>query len=56
MKDSLKITQNKDGSFTFDWDPQDQLWNWLNGKTSDEIRAILMDEMQTHHKGRNYDS
>ena len=23
MEDTLKITQNEDGSFTMDWDPQE---------------------------------
>ncbi len=39
--DSLKITQNEDGSFTMDWDPQDPNWKWLNGLTSKEIQVIM---------------
>jgi len=41
MEDSLKIIENTDGSFQIEWDPKDQKWNWLNGKTSDEISAIV---------------
>lgn len=52
MKDSLKITQNADGSFTMDWDPNDQKWNWLNGKTNEEISVIVQEaiklKMQEH--------
>ena len=39
--DSLKITQNKDGSFTMDWDPQDSKWSWLNGLTQKEVQVIM---------------
>lgn len=39
--DSLKIIENEDGSFAIEWDPKDQKWNWLNGKTSEEISAIV---------------
>lgn len=40
-EDSLKITENEDGSFAIEWDKDDQKWNWLNGKTSAEISAIV---------------
>ena len=40
-KDSLKITQNKDGSFTAEWDKEDPEWKWLNGLTSKEIQSIV---------------
>ena len=39
--DTLKITQNEDGSFTMDWDPQDPKWEWLNGLTSKEVQVIM---------------
>ncbi len=41
MEDTLKITENEDGSFTMDWDPQDPKWSWLNGLTSKEIQVIV---------------
>ena len=41
MNDSLKITQNEDGSFTMDWDKKDPTWSWLNGLTSKEIQVIM---------------
>jgi hypothetical protein len=43
MEDSLKITQNEDGSFTMDWDPQDPRWTWLNGLTSEQV-SLIMDQ------------
>jgi len=39
--DSLKISQNEDGSFTMNWDPQDPKWSWLNGLTSKEVSIIM---------------
>ena len=39
--DSLKISQNEDGTFTMDWDKQDPKWSWLNGLTNKEIQVIM---------------
>ena len=50
--DSLKITENADGSFTMDWDPQDPNWKWLNDLTSKEIQIIVkqaIEEELKHH-------
>ena len=33
MQDSLKINQNKDGSFSVEWDKKDPKWNFLNNLT-----------------------
>ncbi len=38
MNDSLKIIQNKDGSFSMEWNKEDPNWKWLNGLTSSEIQ------------------
>ena len=39
--DTLKVTQNEDGSFTMEWDKQDSKWSWLNGLTQKEIQVIM---------------
>ena len=39
--DTLKVTQNEDGSFTMEWDKQDSRWSWLNGLTQKEIQVIM---------------
>jgi hypothetical protein len=44
--DSLKIVEQPDGSFQIEWDKDDQKWNWLNGKTSTEISAIVEQAIQ----------
>ena len=41
MEDSLKITENADGTFAMDWDKQDPKWSWLNNLTSKEIQIIV---------------
>ena len=39
--DSLRVTQNEDGSFSLEWDKEDPNWKWLNGLTSKEIQTIV---------------
>ena len=39
--DSLKITENADGTFAMEWDKEDPNWKWLNGLTSKEIQVIM---------------
>ena len=41
ISDSLKVEQNKDGSFTLEWDKDDQKWSFLNGMTTQEIQTII---------------
>ena len=51
-KDSLKINQNKDGSYTAEWDKQDPEWSFLNGKTSKEIQEMIEDIMKNEARRR----
>ena len=44
--DSLKITQNADGSYTMDWDKNDPTWSWLNNLTSKEIQIMIQQAIQ----------
>jgi len=46
--DTLKISQNEDGSFQMDWDPQDPRWSWLNGLTQKEIQVIVQQAIQDY--------
>jgi len=46
--DTLKITQNEDGSYTMDWDKEDPNWKWLNGLTSKEIQIIVEQAIKEH--------
>jgi len=46
MDDSLKITQNDDGSYTMDWDKNDPNWKFLNHLTSDQIQIMIQQAIQ----------
>jgi len=48
MEDSLKITQNEDGSFEMDWDPQDPKWSWLNGLTTEQVTLIMEEAIKEY--------
>jgi hypothetical protein len=39
--DSLKINRNEDGSFTCEWDKEDENWKWMNNLTSKEIQVMI---------------
>ena len=56
-KDSLKINQNKDGSYTAEWDKQDPEWSWMNNSKEIHQKKMyhLYDE-ELYHKNdiRNY--
>lgn len=44
--DTLKITENADGSFTMDWDKDDPKWSFMNNLTSKEIQIIVEQAIQ----------
>ena len=46
--DTLKITQNDDGSFTMDWSKDDPRWSWLNDLTSKEIQIIVQQAIKDY--------
>jgi len=46
QKDTLKIQQNDDGSYTVDWDKNDPEWKWLNKLTSKEIQTFVEDAVK----------
>ena len=51
-KNSLKINQNNDGSFTAEWDKTDPEWSFLNGKTSKEIQEMITNIIKNEAKRR----
>ena len=44
--DSLKINQNKDGSFTCEWDRNDPNWKFMNDLTTEEIESIVQEAIK----------
>jgi len=43
---SLKINQNKDGSYTAEWDKKDPEWSWMNSLTAKEVQGIIQKAIQ----------
>ena len=50
MSDSLKIIQNKDGSYMAEWDKEDPDWKWMNSLTSAEIQVIILQAIEEDKK------
>jgi hypothetical protein len=44
--DSLKITQNDDGSYEMNWDKNDPAWKFLNHLTSAQIQIIMKEAIK----------
>ena len=39
--DTLKVSQNDDGTFNIEWHHDDPKWAWLNGMTQEQVQIIL---------------
>ena len=37
----LNIIENSNGSYSFEWDPKDERWSWMNDLTDEEIKVII---------------
>jgi hypothetical protein len=46
--DSLKITQNDDGSYAAEWDKNDPTWKFMNSLTSKQIQVIMEQALASH--------
>ncbi len=46
--DTLKISENADGTFEMNWDKEDPKWSWLNNLTSKEIQVIVEQAIKEH--------
>jgi len=40
-EDSLKVTENDDGTLGIEWDPNDPRYAHLNGMSQDELQAYV---------------
>ena len=45
--ESLQVKQNKDGSFTFEWDKNDPSYQFLNKLTQEQIQSIILSDMNS---------
>ena len=50
--DSLKVTQNEDGSYCLEWDKNDPNWKWLNGLTEGQIQSMIRSAVQHDRNGK----
>ena len=50
--DSLKVTQNEDGSYSLEWDKNDPNWKWLNGLTEGQIQSMIRSAVQHDRNGK----
>lgn len=39
--DSLKVTENEDGTFTIEWDPNDPRYSLFNGLNEEQMNELL---------------
>lgn len=46
--EGLTVTENEDGTFTLEWDPCDSRWSVLNDMTSEEIGAMIMEQVKQY--------
>ena len=46
-KESLQVKQNKDGSFTLEWDKNDPSYKFLNNLTQEQIQSIILNDMNS---------
>jgi hypothetical protein len=53
MEDSLKITENADGSFTMDWDKNDPKWAWMNSLTNEQVQIIIKQAINEELQNRD---
>jgi len=45
MDDSLKVSQNPDGTLVVEWDPKDARYAFLNNLTEEEVQLIIKQAM-----------
>lgn len=45
-EDSLKVTQNDDGSFAIEWDPNDPRYSMFNDMSEEQISAMITHGLQ----------
>ena len=46
--DTLKVSQNEDGTFNLEWQPDDPKWAWLNNMTQEQVQIMLEKAIQDY--------
>ena len=53
MEDSLKITEQPDGSFEITWDKADPKWAWMNSLTNEQVQIIIKQAINEELQNRD---
>ena len=51
--DTLKVTENTDGSFELAWDKNDPNWAWMNGLTNEQVQIIIKQAINEELQNRD---
>ena len=51
--DSLKVTENADGSFEITWDKNDPNWAFMNGLTNEQVQIIIKQAINEELQNRD---
>ena len=51
--DSLKVTENADGSFEITWDKNDPKWSFMNGLTNEQVQIIIKQAINEELQNRD---
>lgn len=46
--DTLRVTENPDGTLTIEWDPEDPKYTFLNNLTEEQVTAMLEQILQDY--------
>ena len=46
IEDSLKVTENDDGTFTIEWDPCDSRYSVWNDLTQEQMSAMIEESIK----------
>lgn len=49
----IEVTQNPDGTFTIEWDESDPKYKILNDLTEEQIKDIIMKNIEFYQKSKN---
>jgi hypothetical protein len=53
MEDTLKVTENADGSFEITWDKNDPNWAFMNGLTNEQVQIIIKQAINEELQNRD---
>lgn len=44
--DSIRVTENEDGTFTLKWNPEDPKWQFLNEMPQEEVENFVNEALR----------